>query len=44
MKYLRYKEFKKDVMSVGVGQYVRYGLSYGDICEILREGGVKVDD
>jgi hypothetical protein len=41
MNYFRYKQFNKDVITVAVGYYLRYALSYRDISEILRERGVK---
>ena len=37
MNYFRYKQFNKDVITVAVGYYLRYTLSYRDISEILRE-------
>ena len=42
MNYFRYKQFDKDVITVAVGYYLRYALSYRDISEILRERGVTV--
>ena len=42
MYYFRYKQFDKDVITVAVGYYLRYALSYRDISEILRERGVDV--
>ncbi len=36
MNYFRYKQFNKDVITVAVGYYLRYTLSYRDISEILR--------
>ena len=42
MNYFRYKQFNKDVITVAVGYYLRYALSYRDISEILREPGVNV--
>ena len=36
MNYFRYKQFNKDVITVAVGYYLRYALSYRDISEILR--------
>ncbi|HHB0225204.1 TPA: IS6 family transposase, partial [Staphylococcus aureus] len=42
MNYFRYKQFDKDVITVAVGYYLRYALSYRDISEILRERGVNV--
>jgi hypothetical protein len=41
MNHFRYKQFNKDVITVAVGYYLRYALSYRDISEILRERGVK---
>ena len=38
MNYFRYKQFNKDVITVAVGYYLRYALSYRDISEILRNG------
>ena len=40
MNYFRYKQFNKDVITVAVGYYLRYALSYRDISEILSERGV----
>ncbi len=34
--YFRYKQFNKDVITVAVGYYLRYALSYRDISEILK--------
>ncbi|UEX90348.1 IS6 family transposase [Staphylococcus ratti] len=42
MNYFRYKQFDKDVITVAVGYYLRYALSYRDISEILSERGVNV--
>ncbi|CAC5910300.1 transposase for IS431mec [Staphylococcus aureus] len=42
MNYFRYKQFSKGVITVAVGYYLRYALSYRDISEILRERGVNV--
>ena len=36
MNYFRYKQFNKDVITVAVGYYLRYALSYRDISEIGR--------
>ena len=41
MNYFRYKQFNKDVITVAVGYYLRYALSYRDISEILREPWCK---
>ena len=40
--YFRYKQFNKDVITVVVGYYLRYALSYRDISEILGKRGVNV--
>ncbi|NGK99683.1 IS6 family transposase, partial [Staphylococcus aureus] len=37
MNYFRFKQFDKGVITVAVGYYLRYALSYRDISEILRE-------
>ncbi|MCU5745676.1 IS6 family transposase [Staphylococcus sp. SQ8-PEA] len=42
MNYFRYKQFNQDIITVTVGYYLRYALSYRDISEILRERGVNV--
>jgi transposase-like protein len=42
MNYFRYKQFNKDIITVAVGYYLRYALSYRDISEILRERGVFI--
>ena len=42
MNYFRYKQFNKDVITVAVGYYLRYALSYRYISEILGERGVNV--
>ena len=36
MNYFRYKQFNKDVITVAVGYYLRYALSYRDISEIVH--------
>ena len=36
MNDFRYKQFNEDVITVAVGYYLRYALSYRDISEILR--------
>ena len=41
MNYFRYKQFNKDVITVAVGYYLRYALSYRDISEILRNVGKR---
>ncbi len=42
MNYFRYKQFDKDVITIGIGYSLRYSLSYRDISEILRERGVNI--
>lgn len=42
MNYFRYKQFNKDIITVAVGYYLRYALSYHNISEILSECGVNV--
>ncbi|MCU5747133.1 IS6 family transposase [Staphylococcus sp. SQ8-PEA] len=42
MHYFRYKQFNQDIITVAVGYYLRYALSYRDISEILRERSVNV--
>jgi hypothetical protein len=41
MNYFRYKQFNKDVITVAVGYYLRYALSYRDISEILKRTWCK---
>ncbi|SUM88344.1 Transposase for insertion sequence element IS257 in transposon Tn4003 [Staphylococcus haemolyticus] len=36
MNYFRYKQFNKDVITVAVGYYLRYALSYRDISENIK--------
>ncbi|OUC03128.1 IS6 family transposase, partial [Bacillus thuringiensis serovar medellin] len=42
MGYFKGKQFKKDIILVAVGYYCRFSLSYRDVSEILKEGGVSV--
>lgn len=42
MNYFRYKQFNKNVITVAVGYYLRYALSYCDVSEILSKRGVNV--
>ena len=35
--------FPRDVIGVGVRWYLRYGLSYRDVEELLAERGIEVD-
>ncbi|EGS82324.1 transposase for IS431mec [Staphylococcus aureus] len=42
MNYFRYKQFDNDVITVAVGYYLRYVLSYCGISEILRERRLNV--
>ncbi|MGX0091438.1 transposase-like protein [Staphylococcus epidermidis] len=38
MNYFRYKQFNKDVITVAVGYYLRYALSYRDrfCCKVRK--------
>jgi transposase-like protein len=36
--------FPREVIAVAVRWYLRYGLSYGDVEELLAERGITVDD
>jgi hypothetical protein len=41
MNYFRYKQFNKDVITVAVGYYLRYALSYRDISENIKRTWCK---
>lgn len=41
MNYFRYKKYDKDDITVAVGYYLRYALSYCNLSEILRERSVN---
>lgn len=36
------KQFKKDIIMVAVGYYLRYNLSYRDISQIMSDRGITV--
>ncbi|MEI3654960.1 transposase [Lactococcus lactis subsp. lactis] len=42
MNYFKGKQFKKDVIIVAVGYYLRYNLSYREIQELLYDRGINV--
>ncbi|AOM14212.1 hypothetical protein BTI247_58800 (plasmid) [Bacillus thuringiensis Bt18247] len=42
MRYFKGKQFKKDIISIAVGYYCHFSLSYRDVSEILKERGVSV--
>lgn len=43
MNHFKGKQFKKDVIIVAVGHYLRYNLSYREVQEILYDRGIDVD-
>ncbi|EOD4205026.1 IS6 family transposase, partial [Enterococcus faecalis] len=42
MNYFKGKQFKKDVIIVTVGYYLRYNLSYREVQELLYDRGINV--
>ncbi|EQC94410.1 hypothetical protein LLT3_15520 [Lactococcus cremoris subsp. cremoris TIFN3] len=42
MNRFKGKQFKKDVIIVAVGYYVRYNLSYREVQELLYDRGINV--
>lgn len=36
------KQFKRDIITVAVGYYLRYNLSYREISEIMANRGIDV--
>ncbi len=42
MNHFKGKQFKKDVIIVAVGYYLRYNLSYREVQEILYDRGINV--
>lgn len=36
-------QFPREVIAVAVGSYLRYGLSYRDVEELLGERGIEID-
>ncbi len=44
MNHFKGKQFKKDVIIVAVGYYLRYNLSYREVQELLYDRGINVYD
>ena len=42
MNHFKGKQFKKDVIIVAVGYYLRYNLSYREVQELLYDRGINV--
>src|SRR5574337_2087508 len=42
MNYFKGKQFKKDVIIVAVGYYLRYNISYREVQELLYDRGINV--
>ncbi|ORI57885.1 IS6 family transposase, partial [Leuconostoc mesenteroides subsp. cremoris] len=42
MNHFKGKQFKKDVIIVAVGYYLRYNLSYSEVQELLYDRGINV--
>ncbi|MBO0477905.1 IS6 family transposase [Vagococcus sp. DIV0080] len=42
MTYFKGKQFKKDVIMVAVGYYLRYNLSYREVSEIMADRGIII--
>ncbi|RDG20854.1 IS6 family transposase, partial [Lactococcus cremoris] len=42
MNHFKGKQFKKDVIIVAVGYYLRYNLSYREVHELLYDRGINV--
>ncbi len=42
MNHFKGKQFKKDVIIVAVGCYLRYNLSYREVQELLYDRGINV--
>ena len=42
MDHFKGKQFKKDVIIVAVGYYLRYNLSYREVQELLYDRGINV--
>ena len=41
MNHFKGKQFKKDVIIVAVGYYLRYNLSYREVQELLYDRGIN---
>ena len=42
MNHFKGKQFKKDVIIVAFGYYLRYNLSYREVQELLYDRGINV--
>ena len=42
MNHFKGKQFKKDVIIVAIGYYLRYNLSYREVQELLYDRGINV--
>lgn len=42
MTHFKVKQFKKDIITVAVGYYLRYNLSYREVSEIMSDRGIAV--
>ena len=42
MNHFKGKQFKKDVIIVAVGYYLRYNLSYREVQKLLYDRGINV--
>jgi len=42
MTHFKGKQFKKDIITVAVGYYLRYNLSYREVSEIMKDRGITV--
>lgn len=42
MTHFKGKQFKKDIITVAVGYYFRYNLSYREVYEIMNHRGINV--
>ncbi|MBO0486701.1 IS6 family transposase [Vagococcus fluvialis] len=42
MTYFKGKQFNKDIITVAVGYYLRYNLSYREVSEIMNDRGIIV--
>ena len=43
MTEFKYKQFKGDIMLRAIRWYLKYGISYRELEEMLKERGVNVD-
>ncbi len=41
MRYFKGKQFKKDIILVAVGYYLRFSLSYREVSEILKKRDIS---